>query len=199
MKEKLCQWKKEKRKMTNKLSTRKIILLSLIAILLVVYIFQLVASGRNDGYKISLKEIPDTILIQNGTNPEIKIENSNGTWLLKEGSENPEEKNMIIPAKAESVKSILDGISNISVLGLVSKNSDNDRYGFTTDNIKVQVLKDGKILRTLELGKNSASYQQVYGKVDDSNDVLLISGNPRLTFGVTFENLKALIDNPSVE
>ena len=54
-------------------------------------------------------------------------------------------------------------------------------------------------MRTLELGKNSASYQQVYGKVDDSNDVLLISGNPRLTFGVTFENLKALIDNPSVE
>jgi hypothetical protein len=106
---------------------------------------------------------------------------------------------MIIPAKSESVKSILDGISNISVLGLVTKKSDDDRYGFTSDNIKVQVLKDGKILRTLELGKNSASYQQVYGKVDDSNDVLLISGNPRLTFGVTFENLKALIDNPSVE
>ena len=181
--------------MTNKLSTRKIILLSSIAILLVVYIFQLVASGRNDGYKISLKEIPDIILIQNGTNPQIKIVNSNGTWLLKEGSENPEEKNMIIPAKTESVKSILDGISNISVLGLVAKNSDDERYGFTSDNIKVQVLKDGKILRTLELGKNSATYQQVYAKVDNSNDVLLISGNPRLTFGVTFENLKALIEN----
>ena len=181
--------------MTNKLSTRKIILLSSIAILLVVYIFQLVASGRNDGYKISLKEIPDTILIQNGTNPQIKIVNSNGTWLLKDANENSENANMIIPANVETVKQMIDAISKINVLGLVSKNDDNERYGFSDNElIKVIVQKDGKVLRTLELGKNSSTYQQVYGKIDNSKDVLLISGNPKLTFDVTFEDLKAPVE-----
>ena len=67
-------------------------------------------------------------------------------------------------------------------------------YEFIYDNrnrISV-VQKDGKVLRTLELGKNSSTYQQVYGKIDNSKDVLLISGNPKLTFDVTFEDLENL-------
>jgi hypothetical protein len=34
----------------------------------------------------------------------------------------------------------------------------------------------------------------VYGKIDNSKDVLLISGNPKLTFDVTFEDLKAPVE-----
>ena len=68
-------------------------------------------------------------------------------------------------------------------------------YGFSDNElIKVVVQKDGKVLRTLELGKNSSTYQQVYGKIDNSKDVLLISGNPKLTFDVTFEDLKSPVE-----
>lgn len=181
--------------MTNKISLRKIILLSLIAILLVVYILQLVISGANDGYTLNLKEVPDTIVIKNKTNSEITLFNTNGTWLLKDANENSENANMIIPANVETVKQMIDAISKINVLGLVSKNDDNERYGFSDNElIKVVVQKDGKVLRTLELGKNSSTYQQVYGKVDNSKDVLLISGNPKLTFDVIFEDLKAPVE-----
>lgn len=181
--------------MTNKISLRKIILLSLIVILLVVYILQLVISGANDGYTLSLKEVPDTIVIKNKTNSEINLINTNGTWLLKDANENSENANLIIPANVETVKQMIDAISKINVLGLVSKNDDNERYGFSDNElIKVVVQKDGKVLRTLELGKNSSTYQQVYGKIDNSKDVLLISGNPKLTFDVTFEDLKSPVE-----
>ena len=90
---------------------------------------------------------------------------------------------------------MIDAISKINVLGLVSKNDDNERYGLSDNELtKVVVQKDGKVLRTLELGKNSSTYQQVYGKIDNSKDVLLISGNPKLTFDVTFEDLKAPVE-----
>ena len=181
--------------MTNKISLRKIILLSLIAILLVVYILQLVISGANDGYSLVLKESPDTILIQNGTKSQIKIVNSNGIWLLKEGSENPKENYAILPANTETVNQMVTSLSKIEVLGLVSKNDDNERYGFSDNELtKVVVQKDGKVLRTLELGKNSSTYQQVYAKVDESSNVVLVSGNPKLTFDVTFEDLKAPVE-----
>ena len=181
--------------MTNKLSVRKIILLSLIAVLLVVYILQLVISGANDGYSLVLKESPDTILIQNGTKSQIKIVNSNGIWLLKEGSENPEENYAILPANTETVNQMVTSLSKIEVLGLVSRNADNERFGFTeNESVKIICSKEGKILRTLELGKNSSTYQQVYAKVDESSNVVLVSGNPKLTFDVTFEDLKAPVE-----
>lgn len=181
--------------MTNKLRYRKIILLSLIAILLVVYILQLVISGANDGYSLVLKEIPDTIIIQNGTKPQIKIINSNGVWLLKEGSELPEENNAIIPANSETLNQMVSSLSKIEVLGLVSRNADNERFGFTENEaIKILASKEGKTLRTVELGKNSSTYQQVYAKVDESNNVVLISGNPKTLFNVTFEELKAPVE-----
>ena len=184
--------------MTNKLSVRKIILLSLIAVLLVVYILQLVISGANDGYSLVLKESPDTILIQNGTKSQIKIVNSNGIWLLKEGSENPEENYAILPANTETVNQMVTSLSKIEVLGLVSRNADNERFGFTeNESVKIICSKEGKILRTLELGKNSSTYQQVYAKVDESNNVVLVSGNPKTLFDVTFENLKAPVKTDS--
>lgn len=184
--------------MTNKLSVRKIILLSLIAVLLVVYILQLVISGANDGYSLVLKESPDTILIQNGTKTQIKIVNSNGIWLLKEGSENPEENYAILPANTETVNQMVTLLSKIEVLGLVSRNADNERFGFTeNESVKIICSKEGKILRTLELGKNSSTYQQVYAKVDESNNVVLVSGNPKTLFDVTFENLKAPVKTDS--
>ena len=184
--------------MTNKLSVRKIILLSLIAVLLVVYILQLVISGANDGYSLVLKESPDTILIQNGTNPQIKIVNSNGIWLLKEGSENPEENYAILPANTETVNQMVTSLSKIEVLGLVSRNADNERFGFAeNESVKIICSKEGKILRTLELGKNSSTYQQVYAKVDESSNVVLVSGNPKTLFDVTFENLKAPVKTDS--
>ena len=115
--------------------------------------------------------------------------------MLKDANENSENANLIIPANVETVKQMIDAISKINVLGLVSKNDDNERYGFSDNElIKVVVQKDGKVLRTLELGKNSSTYQQVYGKIDNSKDVLLISGNPKLTFDVTFEDLKAPVE-----
>ena len=184
--------------MTNKLSVRKIILLSLIAVLLVVYILQLVISGANDGYSLVLKESPDTILIQNGIKSQIKIVNSNGIWLLKEGSENPEENYAILPANTETVNQMVTSLSKIEVLGLVSRNADNERFGFTeNESVKIICSKEGKILRTLELGKNSSTYQQVYAKVDESNNVVLVSGNPKTLFDVTFENLKAPVKTDS--
>ena len=184
--------------MTNKLSVRKIILLSLIVVLLVVYILQLVISGANDGYSLVLKESPDTILIQNGTKSQIKIVNSNGIWLLKEGSENPEENYAILPANTETVNQMVTSLSKIEVLGLVSRNADNERFGFTeNESVKIICSKEGKILRTLELGKNSSTYQQVYAKVDESNNVVLVSGNPKTLFDVTFENLKAPVKTDS--
>ena len=184
--------------MTNKLRYRKIILLSLIAVLLVVYILQLVISGANDGYTLVLKESPDTIFIQNGTKPGIKIVNSNGVWLLKEGIENPEENNAIIPANSETLNQMVSSLSKIEVLGLVSRNADNERFGFTeNETIKILASKEGKTLRTVELGKNSSTYQQVYAKVDGSNNVVLISGNPKTLFNVTFEELKAPVESTS--
>ena len=93
---------------------------------------------------------------------------------------------------------MVTSLSKIEVLGLVSRNADNERFGFTeNESVKIICSKEGKILRTLELGKNSSTYQQVYAKVDESNNVVLVSGNPKTLFDVTFENLKAPVKTDS--
>lgn len=189
--------------MTNKISTRKLILLSLIAVLLIIYICQLVISGRNDGYTLSCKSDIDTLIIQNGNSKPITLTQNSGTWLLTGGSEEESDLNQIIPASPELVTKMTDFIKDIYVLALVANSDDSQLYGFEPSNtIVVTAQKAQKVIRTIYIGKNSVTSEQVYAKLDDKKEIVLISGNPRNIFNKTFSDLKAPIQeqpSPSAE
>ncbi|MGP1588120.1 MAG: DUF4340 domain-containing protein [Treponemataceae bacterium] len=184
-------------KISSKIQTfglRKIILLSSILILAIIFVCQFFVGGANDGYKLTLKNGVDSITIQNGTSTPITLINSAGNWILKNADINPEEENVVILANAEYVKQMTNFISKIDVIGSVSKNGNEDTFGFgENSSLFVFAKKDGKLVRSFELGKNSISTQQVYARLDGSKEVVLLGGNPKYIFDKTFEQLKAQI------
>lgn len=164
------------------MKTRKIVLLSAIALLLCVYLVQLFTRGEESTRTITLGDTPDSIVITKADGTSLSITKEGESWLLGDKK---------YPADPSLVQGIVSAVDNIKVLGKVSLSGDLERYSLSeTSRLTVTALKNGKTLRTVAVGKNAVTGRQSYALIDDSNDVLLVSGNLNDAFSKGIDALR---------
>lgn len=174
----------------NKTLTRKFVLLVLIAVLLGVYIFQLVLTGKNKVKTISIAETPDSILIVKGNTPaspanSFRVFSENSSWYAGE-KKYAVEKN--------TAEKMAESFKNIKLLGVISSNPGNtvEKYGLgDNDKYTVTVFKDGKALRTVVVGKDTTAGGQCYIQIDGKDTVYLAEGSFHSIYGVTIDSIRS--------
>ena len=158
------------------MSKKKIILLSIIAALSLVLVLQIVL-GRDEAFRtVGLGEDVsiDEIVIVNADGESLKLILENGLWLVSERK---------FPGDQEKIANIVDKISSVKVIDAVSSRKLYERYEVDEGSrITVTALQNGTSVRTLYLGKASATSKQSYLLMDDDSRVLLVSGNYRRDF-----------------
>lgn len=177
-------------KKIDKMLTRKFILLAAIAVLLVTYILQLSLTGRNKVKTVSFTETPDSLLIVKGSdsaNPSNswRLQYENSAWFA--GEKKYTADNAIAKNMAETLK-------NIKLLGVIAAAPGNaaERYGLgDSEKYTVTAFKDGKVLRTVVVGKDTASGGQSYIQVDGKNAVYLAEGSFHSLYGVTVDAVRS--------
>lgn len=165
----------------NRIYTRKIILLSAIAVLLAVYILQLAVGGRNKVKVLTTEEPIDYVMIDNN-GAKLSIRKNGDRWYV--GDEK-------FPCHESRANGIVNAISEVKVLGNVAAGSaaDNERYGFD-GGITVEAYSGEKLVRSLFIGKNTATGSQSYVRIDGKSPVCLVQGALRSTFEATAEDIK---------
>ncbi|MGN0739401.1 MAG: DUF4340 domain-containing protein [Treponema sp.] len=162
------------------MSKRKIFLISAILILAVTYIFQLAFSAAGKIKEIKIKEIPDSILIEN-KKEKIELSKLDGSWFTEDK----------LPVKTDAVNYIIDTVSNIKIIDTVSKsNSESElaKYGLT-EPVTVSSFFNKKQIQKILLGKTSTTGNQTYIKIDGKKEIYLAAGNLNSIFGVTQNEL----------
>ena len=174
----------------NKIAIRKIVLLSVIAVLAVIYIFQISLGGRKSSKTVSFEEEADRIEIVTGTAEDSKIvlSKKNDAWFTGlEGKTS-------YPADSASVEGMQNILKEIKLLSNVASSASNDadRYGLDEANkITVKAFKGEKCLRTLTVGKNTSTGNQAYVQVDGKNTVYLEDRPLHSTFSTSVDSLRS--------
>lgn len=168
----------------NMLKVRKIVLLALIPVLLCIYILQVVTQNRNTVKYLTLSEEADTVLITKGDGTEIKVFKEGDAWFVSDKK---------YPVDESTATSLITDISSLKILETVSSSaSDRERYGLDESAaVTASLYKDGKLLRTVEVGKASPTAQQTYITVDGSKDILLSSGAITSSFAQGINDIRS--------
>ena len=164
---------------------RKIFLIAADVVLLAVCIFQWIAAAKDNVKTFEFKEDAD----------ELTVEGSFGSYTLsKQGDEwfIGEKK---FPANAGSVDVMVSAVESIRALdkmGRASNETVSARYDLTDSKaIKVTVKAQGKVVRSLNIGKESSTGTQCYVTVDGGDDIYLIASNLMNTFNKTVDDLRS--------
>ena len=169
---------------TNKLMLRKAILAAGVVVLALIYLLQVIFGSRSSARDFVVDKAFDTIEITSSDNGSVQLKRYGDFWKV-----NDEE------ADNGKAKMISDALTRIKTLSLVSKSSGEDaieRYGFTEGSkITVKVSDNGKEYLNLEVGKDAASGQQNYIRVNGKSEIYLASGALRQKLSVKAEALKA--------
>lgn len=170
------------------MTKRKIALLSACIILLCIYIIQIVTANRPVLKPLTLSGEPDFIEIIR-PDDKITLTKNGNTWNFTTDSGYDTE----MTAEEFRVTAMINQLKNIRLLDTVSKKATETelaRYGLDDAHaIKVIASENGKVQRTLVIGKTSATGSQTYIMADDA--VFLASGILSSPFSVEKENLKA--------
>lgn len=165
---------------------RKMILLCACALLLFVCIVQAITKNKNTVRVFTLKEEPDSILIENGSESVSLVKNGEDWFVGKDGK---------YAANKANVDSVLNAVKSVKVLdkvGSASNEASKIRYDLTDGKkITVRAYVSGKEVRKLTVGKASATGSQGYILIDDSSDVYLASGNLNSTFSKSQADLRS--------
>jgi hypothetical protein len=168
------------------MNNRKTVLLSAIALLLCIYIVQLVRVGGTSVKNITLKDTP-TVYSMKTANGEVSLTcTKDGKWIV--GTQN-------YPANDNLATAIRDAIKNIKILDTVSHSDSEamlERYGLDTAQAVTVTASDadGKALRTVIIGKESSTGSQTYIKIGSGRDIYLVSGSLKNTFGKSVSDLR---------
>jgi len=167
------------------MKTRKIILLSACAVLLFICIIQAVTLNRNTVKVFNISEAPDEISIKNASEV-INLKKIDDEWYI--GSQR-------YPANASVVDSFVAAVKSVKALdkvGTAGNEASQNRYDLNEGKgIVVTASANGKLLRTLCVGKASTTGSQGYVTIDDSKDVYLASGNLNSTFNKTLNDVRS--------
>ena len=176
----------------NKLMLRKIILVSAVVLLALIYIVQLISGSRSSAKNFVIDKTFDTIEISSSENGSVNLKRYGDFWKV-----NDEE------ADSAKAKSISDALISIKTLSVISKSSSEDaieRYGFTdSQKITVKVSDNGKEYLNLEIGKDAVGGQQNYIRVNGKGEIYLASGALRQKCSVKAEDLKKPVEEPKPE
>lgn len=171
------------------MKTRKIILLSSIAVLIFIYGIQLILNNKSPIKIYKLKETPNKITITNQNN-EITLEKVEDIWYIK---------NTDFLADEDIIEEFIDSICNIKTLGIVSNSnaeSELERYGLNEiKTIKVNAFNSDKTIRSIIIGKDSVSPDHNYIRIDSSQNTLLAAGNLRNIYDKTIDDIKKETDS----
>ena len=178
------------------MKTRKTLLLSLIVILLAIYIVQLTFGNKTNIIELTLEQEPDKIELESKESGKIELFKTSEGYVLGEKKYKTE---------SSTVNSIVSKIKDIKILDTVSSsvNQNNEsRYGLDEYNkITVKAFKDDKEIRTLVIGKTSATGSQTYALIDGDKSVKLLSGSLAAIFSSTAEQIrnKQIYSYPSTQ
>lgn len=169
------------------MTKRKLILIIADVLLLAVLIIQGVMRVSESAKVFEMKDAPDAITIT-GEKGTVDLKKENGTWYIGD-------KKYV--ANESNIDSIIETISSIRALDKVgSANSESAliRYDLTDGKkLTVTASKDGKVLRTLEIGKEATATSQGYITVDGGKDIYLASGSLRFNLNKSVEELRSKI------
>ena len=176
----------------NKLMLRKIILVSAVVLLALIYIVQVISGSRSSVKDFVIDKTFDTIEISSSENGNVNLKRYGDFWKV-----NDEE------ADSAKAKAISDSLISIKTLSVISKSSGEDaieRYGFTdSQKITVKVGDNGKEYLNLEIGKDAANGQQNYIRVNGKSEIYLASGALRQKCSVKADELKKPAEAPKTE
>lgn len=162
------------------LPVRKLVLLSAITVLAIVYVLQL-SLGRSAGIReFVLETAPDAIEISGGQAGMIRLVREGDGWVINDER---------YPADGAAVNTMISALEMVRAPGRLSGNPESGDFGLDTP-LVVTAYASGKPLRTLYAGKVSANAMQTYCLVDGSDDVYLVSGNLRNIFDRTVDSLR---------
>ncbi|MCR4736320.1 MAG: DUF4340 domain-containing protein [Treponema sp.] len=167
------------------MKARKIILLAGCALLLCICIIQALTSA-NDKVKIfEFSEDPDEIVLENA-NGSISIVKNGESWLLGDKK---------YPAADSSISDMINTFKSIKALDKVAFASSEEslaRYDLN-EGKKITALakKDGKVLRSLAVGKDATSGSQSYITIDGGKDIYLATGNLSGAFSKSIDELRS--------
>lgn len=141
--------------MDKKLKIRKTVLLSLIAVLALIYALQLAFSNKTSRKVFELSQSPDFIQIEKDDS-KITLVLEGGLWYMGEEKEN---------VKDSSMEDILENLSAITTIETVSRNAsqaDYEKYGFQDiDSITVTAKSSGKLSGNLKSESRVLLQQQI--------------------------------------
>lgn len=169
------------------MKARKIVLLALDAVLLVILIFQLIFKSSDKTKTLEILDEPNEILIST-TTESFSLIKEDDKWFVGEKK---------YPANESYVVSAVNAVKSIKLLdkvGTASSDSTLLRYELDDDKkISVEVKSNGKVVRTLIIGKDSSTGSQNYVMVDNSKDIYLATGNLRNEFDKTVNYFRSRI------
>lgn len=166
----------------KRLYTRKAVLLCSIAVLAAVYVLQLALENRTNVRTVFTEESIDSVVISRDGEPVVSVQMQDGKWTA--GSQH-------LPAKENRVNGIVNAVSEIKILETVhSGGTDAGRYGLNEEaSLKAEAFSGGKKVRTLSVGKSTATGSQCYVQIDDDKKIYLAQGSLRSSLEVSEEDL----------
>ncbi|MCR4580092.1 MAG: DUF4340 domain-containing protein [Treponema sp.] len=167
------------------MKTRKLILIIADVVLLAVCILQGVLSGRDGVVNFTCSDDID----------EFVFESPAESFTIVKDGENWFGGEKKYPLTTSTVEDFVEQISSIRALdkvGSLGNSNAAERYELDDGHkISVTAKKDGKVLRTLLIGKEASASSQAYIAIDDKKDIYLASGNIRSTFDTTLTNIRS--------
>lgn len=161
------------------MKTRKLVLLIADVLLLAVCIIQFALSAHDTTKYFDLKDTPDMIVIDTPEEKGITVVCENGSWFVGQDK---------FPASQKIVDEFLNAVMSIRVLDKVgSVNNEAVLERYELNDLKktvVTVSKDGKVVRTLNIGKEAVSDSQGYITVDGGKDIYLATGSLPYVFDI---------------
>lgn len=171
----------------KKMTKRKLFLIIADVALLALCIVQCALSTRDSAKVFNFRDTPDEITIV-GQKENVNLVCENDQWFVGEQK---------YPVNQSFVDSIIESISSIRTLDKVgTANSDADiaRYELNEGkNLCVTALKNGKVLRSVVVGKDSTASSQGYITIDGGKDIYLASGNLKITFDKSVDDLRSRV------
>ena len=166
------------------MKTRKLILIIADIILLSVVIIQGILKTRDGAKYFEFKQEPDCITIQTPSETiSLVLENDN--WFIGDKK---------YPADKNSVQNLVDALSYIRALDKVASVNENSSIKYElVDGKKISVTasKEGKTLRSLEIGKEATANSHAYITVDGGKDIFVASGTLKSIFDKSTETLRS--------
>lgn len=161
------------------MKTRKLVLLIADVLLLAVCIVQFALSAHDTTKYFELKDTPDMIVIDTPEEKGITVVCEDGNWFVGQDK---------FPANQKIVDEFLNAVSSVRVLDKVGSTGNEaalDRYELNdVKKTVVTVSKDGKVIRTLNIGKEAVSDSQGYITVDGGKDIYLATGSLPYVFDI---------------